>query len=125
MNQRKRRRIQDTNIRTVHLEKPPSPPKYYRTEEEIGAEDIGDEDDEDYEDIGEGNLEDLRDFIDFDPKFNKTPISKKKRASSDHTGDPLRDFLFHDSAKPRKWFSAFAWNTVGAKLSKPAASRVG
>jgi hypothetical protein len=110
------------------LSKPPSPPRYYsQREEELGAEDIGDddEDDEDYEEEPGSipSFDDLRDFIDFDPKYNNTPISKKKRSSSRgsahlQSGDQLRDFLFHDSAKPRKWFSAFAWNTVGAKLAK-------
>lgn len=105
--------------------KPPSPPKYYSEEfDDINSSDSDYEDDE--SDVSEVNeIDDLRDFIDFDPKYNKTQISKRKVRDEQFsvTGDQLRDFLFHDAAKPRKWFSAFAWNAVGAKLTKKPASR--
>jgi hypothetical protein len=104
------------NSPTGNFGKPPPPPKYFPT----GAEEFDDIDssDSDYETDSDQSerVDDLRDFIDFDPKYNKSQISKCRKFSA--TGDRLRDFLFHDPAKPRKWFSAFAWNAVGAKLTR-------
>lgn len=101
------------------LSKPPSPPKY--TGEELSEEDIdsSDSDNEDEDEDDDGSVDDLRDFIDFDPKFNKSNISKRVRSDDYGTGDELRDFLLQRaSTKPRKWFKALAWNAVGAKLSR-------
>lgn len=100
-----------------NFSKPPSPPKYFAEEfDDIDSSD-SDYDEDDESDVSEVNdVDDLRNFIDFDPKYNMTQISKKKHRT--FSGDPLRDFLFHDSAKPRKWFSTFAWNAVGAKLAR-------
>lgn len=99
------------------LSKPPSPPKY--TGVDLSEEDI-DSSDSDYEDEDDdGSVDDLRDFIDFDPKFNRSNISKRVRSDDYGTGDELRDFLLQRaSTKPRKWFKALAWNAVGAKLSR-------
>jgi hypothetical protein len=102
------------------LSKPPSPPKYFKSqladEEDI---DSSDSDYEDEDDASTASLEDLRDFIDFDPKFNRSNISKRVRSNFGSRGDELEDFLFQGSSKPRKWFKALAWNAVGAKLSRP------
>ena len=98
----------------------PPPPKYFPQGDEFDEIDSSDSDYQDNEsDASEVNdVDDLRHFIDFDPKYNRTQISKKKTKKFSVTGDPLRDFLFHDAAKPRKWFSTFAWNAVGAKLAR-------
>ena len=96
--------------------KPPSPPKYYpggaAEEEDIGSSDSDFEDDA----SEDARYDDLRDFIDFDPKFNKKVITKKQ--SYRDSDDPLREFLFNHDAKSRKWFRTFAWSAVGSKLAK-------
>ena len=114
---------QENSVPGKQFGKPPSPPKYFPQGEEF--DDIDSSDDSDYEDnqsdaSGANDVDDLRHFIDFDPKYNRSQISKKKHKKFSATGDPLRDFLFHDAAKPRKWFSTFAWNAVGAKLARKA-----
>jgi hypothetical protein len=98
------------------LSKPPSPPRYYPDGAE--EEDIGSSSDSDFEDNDENaSLDDLRDFIDFDPRYNRTNVSKQ--TVFDQEDDPLKSFLFAHQEKPRKWFRAFARNTVGPKLTKP------
>ena len=95
--------------------KPPSPPKYFPNgpdEEDIGSSDSDYEDDDGSND----RYDDLRDFIDFDPKFNKKVITKREAYS--RSDDPLREFLFNHDSKSRKWFRTFAWAAVGSKLSK-------
>jgi hypothetical protein len=97
------------------LSKAPSPPRYYPNGP-VEEEDIGSSDSE-YEDTEvESRFDDLRDFIDFDPRFNKKVVSKSDKYTS--SSDPLRDFLFNHDAKSRKWFRTFAWAAVGSKLSK-------
>lgn len=90
-------------------------------EESVGSS--SEESDTDYVDSecsSDGELADLRDFIDFDPKYNRTNVTRKRPTES--TGDELRDFLFHERARPRKWFTAFTQSAVGAKLT-PRPSR--
>ena len=112
--QAKVRRTEGTPNR-IQLSKPPSPPKYYPggadDEEDIGSEDS------DYEEESiDTRLDDLRDFIDFDPRFNKKVITRKETYT--RSDDPLREFLFNHDAKSRKWFRTFAWSAVGSKLAK-------
>lgn len=95
--------------------RPPSPPKYFPNgpeEEDIGSSDS----DSDFEDVSNDRYDDLRDFIDFDPKFNKRVITKSEKYTK--SADPLREFLFNHDSKSRKWFRTFAWAAVGSKLSK-------
>ena len=111
----------DENSNRVVLSKPPSPPKYFASvRDEDLSEDINSSDSE-FEgggsDVDSVSLDDLRDFIDFRPKYNKTKISRKSRSVS-AGGDALEEFLFDQPAKPRKWFKALAWNAVGAKLTR-------
>ena len=104
------------------VSKPPSPPKYYP--EQIDEDEDIDSSDSDYEEesVDSEYLEDLRDFIDFDPKYNKNQTSKRSRNNGE--GDELDEFLFNQTSRPRKWFKAFAWNAVGPKLSrKPTPTR--
>lgn len=112
----KRRRTDAFREKDLSVSRPPSPPKYYPEQSE--EEDI-DSSDSEYEDEDESvdstSLEDLRDFIDFNPKYNQTQISRRSRETQ---GDDLADFLFNQKCKPRKWFRAFAWNAVGPKLSR-------
>jgi hypothetical protein len=98
------------------LGKPPSPPKYYPEQPDEEDIDSSDSEYEDDESVDSASIEDLREFIDFDPRYNRTQISKRK--FSQERGDELDDFLFSQPAKPRKWFKAFAWNAVGPKLSR-------
>ena len=102
------------------LSKPPTPPKYFKSqlpdEEDIDSSDSDYEEDDD--DASSASLDDLRDFIDFDPKYNRSNISKRSHSNFGSCGDQLEDFLFQGSSKPRKWFKALAWNAVGAKLSR-------
>jgi hypothetical protein len=112
--QAKLRRIEGTPDR-IQLSKPPSPVKYYPggvdDEEDLGSEDS------DFEDESiDTRLDDLRDFIDFDPRFNKKVITRKETYT--RSDDPLREFLFNHDAKSRKWFRTFAWSAVGSKLAK-------
>ena len=97
------------------LTKPPSPPRYYPGGAE--EEDIGSSDSDFEENDENASLDDLRDFIDFDPRFNRTNISKQ--CTFEDEEDPLKVFLFTHQEKPRKWFRAFARNAVGPKLTKP------
>lgn len=107
---------------SVAVSKPPSPPKYYP--EQLDEDEEIDSSDSDYEEesVNSEYLEDLRDFIDFDPKYNKNQTSKRSRNNGE--GDELDEFLFNQTSRPRKWFKAFAWNAVGPKLSrKPTPTR--
>lgn len=95
-------------------------PKYFpRKDDEESINSYSEEDDEEYTDSSSdgSGLDDLRDFIDFDPKFNKTNATKRKTFAKP-SGDELRDFLFTQDARPRKWFTAFTTAAVGAKLAK-------
>ncbi len=93
-------------------------------EESIHSDDSSSGSEEEYSGsscASSSDLEDLRDFIDFDPKFNKAQVTRKK-SKSDTSGDALRDFLFLEAARPRKWFAAFTKTAVGPKLAKRAKS---
>ena len=72
--------------------------------------------DSEFEDESEDDSADLRGFIDFDPKFNRARISKRKRITGN--GDDLHAFLYEAPAKPRKWFKRLTQTTVGAKLAR-------
>ena len=91
---------------------PPAPPKYFPDEDEIHS---NDSEDSDFE--NDDPEDELRDFIDFDPKYNRRWTSRKSRSVSE-SEDPLRQFLFHEPARPRKWFKEFTQVAVGAKLTR-------
>jgi hypothetical protein len=106
----KRQRVIDRSV---------SPRNFPRKDDEESINSYSEEDDEEYTDSSSdgSGLDDLRDFIDFDPEFNKTNATKRKTFAKP-SGDELRDFLFTQDARPRKWFTAFTTAAVGAKLAK-------
>ena len=66
-------------------------------------------------DVSSNDGNDLRGFIDFNPKFNKARVSKRTKDSGE--SDELYKFLFEPS-KTRKWFKRLTQTAVGAKLVK-------